>query len=128
MNINEAFPSKYLKASDLQDREVAVVIGRIEMETIGTDRRMLLYFNGKDKALVCNKTNATSIAKGYGQDTDNWIGKPIVLFSAYVDFKGESVEAIRIKLKKAGTAGAPVPPPQGNGNSTADLDDAVPFK
>jgi hypothetical protein len=123
MNINEAFPSKYLKASDLQDREVAVVIGRIEMETIGTDRRMLLYFNGKDKALVCNKTNATSIAKGYGQDTDNWIGKPIVLFTAHVDFKGESVEAIRVKLKPKTAA----PAPQGNGNGHADLNDEVPF-
>jgi hypothetical protein len=124
MNISEAFPSKYLKSSDLQDREVSVVIGRIEMETIGTDRRMLLYFNGKDKALVCNKTNATSIAKGYGQDTDNWIGKPIVLFPAYVDFKGESVEAIRVKLKPK--AAAPQPP-QSNGNSTAELSDEVPF-
>jgi hypothetical protein len=110
MNINEAFPSKYLKAADLQDREVAVVIGRVEMETIGTDRRMLLYFNGKDKALD-------------GQDTDNWVGKPIVLFPAHVDFKGESVEAIRIKIKKA----AAPQPPQSNGNSTAELDDAVPF-
>jgi hypothetical protein len=126
MNINEAFPSKYLKAADLQDREVAVVIGRVEMETIGTDRRMLLYFNGKDKALVCNKTNATSIAKGYGQDTDNWVGKPIVLFPAHVDFKGESVEAIRIKIKPRTQAAAPQPP-QSNGNGTAELDDAVPF-
>jgi hypothetical protein len=46
--------------------------------------------------------------------------KVLVQASIYVDFKGESVEAIRIKLK-------PKAAPQGNGNGTADLDDEVPF-
>jgi hypothetical protein len=124
MNIAEAFPSKFLKAADLDEQDMSVVIGRVEMETIGTDRRMLLYFNGKDKALVCNKTNANSIAKAYGTDTDGWIGKPIVLFPTHVDYKGESVEAIRIKISKKAAA---KPAPQGNGNGHADMNDEVPF-
>ena len=129
MNINDAFPSKYLKAADLQEREIPVVIGRIEMETLGTDRRMLIYFNGKEKALVCNITNAKNIAKGYGQNTDGWIGKTIVLFEAMVDFKGESVPAIRVKMPKVAAGKqlpkkVPEPEPEGDGS---DLDDDIPF-
>ena len=37
MNIGDAFPSKYLKASDLQGREVAVTISHVEMTEIDGD-------------------------------------------------------------------------------------------
>jgi hypothetical protein len=35
---------------------------------------------------------------GSGDDTDAWAGKQLVLFSALVDFRGDSVEAIRVKV------------------------------
>ena len=33
-NINDAFPSNYLKASDLQGREVIVTIDRVDFEPV----------------------------------------------------------------------------------------------
>ncbi len=49
--------------------------------------------------MVCNKTNANTITKLYGDDTDAWIGKPITLCAREVEFQGEMVLAIRVSLK-----------------------------
>jgi hypothetical protein len=88
MKISNAFPSKYLKASDLQDRNVHVVMARVELEDIGdAERKPVLHFQSKAKGLVLNKTNSRAITAAYGDDTENWEGKP--LFPAMVDFRGE---------------------------------------
>lgn len=100
MKVSDAFPSNYIKASDLNSRAVLAVMDRTEFEMIGEDRKMILYFQGKDKGLVCNKTNANTIASIYGDDTDDWAGREIVLFEAYVDFQGKSVPAVRVRAPK----------------------------
>jgi len=50
MDINAAFPSKYLKAADLQSKHVGVVIDGIQMEDLGDDSKPVLYFKGKQKS------------------------------------------------------------------------------
>lgn len=106
MNINDQFPSKYLKASDLNGGEVTVTIKDCIVENLGDDKRPVLYFAGKEKGVVLNKTNATNISDAYTPDTDEWVGKKVVLYTAYVDFQGRSMEAIRIRPAKAGAATA----------------------
>jgi hypothetical protein len=100
MNINDQFPSKFLKAADLDGKNILVTIKDCMVETIGEDKRPVLYFAGKDKGVVLNKTNATNISEAYGPDTDEWTGKKVVLYTAYVDFQGRSVESIRIRKPK----------------------------
>lgn len=107
MNINNAFPSNYLKASELQGRDVTVTMSNVVFETIGQDRKPVLYFAGTKKGMVLNKTNSNNISQLYGQETENWVGKKITLFPCMVDYQGKSVEAVRIR-------GAS--PTNGNGN------------
>ena len=106
MQIDQVFPSTYLKASDLQGREITVTIDRAEMEPIGQgdkkENKPILYFRGKEKGVVLNKTNSFAIADAYGKNTDDWIGQQVILFCAWVDFQGRSVEAIRIRVPKRG--------------------------
>jgi arabinogalactan endo-1,4-beta-galactosidase len=97
INVNDAFPSNYLKAADLQGRQVSVAMANVAYEKMGDDTKLVLYFAGKEKGLVLNKTNANNIAAIYGQDTDGWIGKSVVLVEALVDFQGRSVPAIRVR-------------------------------
>lgn len=108
MNIFDAFPSKYIKAADLQDRNIEVIMDHIMMEEIKDpkdpdDAKVLpvLYFQGVPKGMVLNKTNSKVIAAGYGKETDRWRDMPIVLFSAMVDAWGETVDAIRVRLPAA---------------------------
>ncbi len=96
--LSDIFPSRFLSAADLQGREAIATIDRVEIEKFDDDaQKPVVYFEGKTKGLVCNKTNAKSIALIAGDDTDNWPGKAIVLFSMMVDFKGQVVEAIRVR-------------------------------
>jgi len=111
-NVNNMFPSKWLRASDLQGKEPTVTIERMTMEDVeqGKDAQPVLHFAGKDKGLVLNKTNAMNVATIYGPETDAWIGKNIQLFTTFVDFQGRSVEAIRVKPVQPSSAPAPVAP------------------
>ena len=128
MKISAAFPSKYLKASDLQDRNVSVIMSHVELEDVGdAERKPVLFFDGKTKGLVVNKTNARVIAGAYGDDTDAWAGKQLVLFPAMVDFRGDSVEAIRVKVPPARQASPKPPIRQEAENPAAYLDDEIPF-
>lgn len=97
MELANIFPSKYIKAADLQGREATVTIDRAEIETLGDDRKLVLYFKGKEKGLVTNRTNADRIAHLYGSNTDSWIGRQIILFCDMVNFQGRVVEAIRVR-------------------------------
>ena len=117
VSISESFPSKYVKAADLKGQNVIVVIGHVTFERIGTndkDDKPVLYFQGKSKGMVLNKTNATNIAHLYGDDTDDWAGREIVLFPAMVDFQGKTVEAIRVRGVRAAdkSKGGLAPKPQ----------------
>ena len=62
----------------------------------GEVSKYIMAFEGKDKKLVLNKTNANLIAGQHGEETDNWIGKQIKLYEAQVDFGGRTVPAIRV--------------------------------
>lgn len=98
IKISQAFPSKYVKAADLGGKEVKLTIARVEMEDVGqNDVKPVVYFQGTDKGMVLNVTNGNNISHMYGDDSDGWIGKQIVLFTAYVDFQGRTVPAIRVK-------------------------------
>lgn len=101
MNINEAFPSKYLKASDLQGRRIEVIMADVKTEKLGDDFKPILYFKGKEKGVVLNKTNANAIIDAYGPETDEWFGKPIILFEAMVEFQGKRGPAIRVDVPRA---------------------------
>lgn len=106
MKVSQAFPSGFLKADDLQSKAVTVTIESVDLEEIGQGRdkseKLLIAFRGKEKKLVCNKTNAGTIAKLYGDDTDGWIGQKITLVPREVEFSGDMVWAIRVSLQKPG--------------------------
>lgn len=133
MNINDAFPSNYLKASDLGEAQPVVTIDRVEVEPVGRGKEMkpVVYFAGKQKGMVLNKTNSKKIMEIAGSaDTDDWHGVQVKLFATEVDFQGETVEAIRIKapVAKAGRrVPAPPPPVQEEPEFVAITDDEIPF-
>ena len=101
MKISESFPSKYLKASDLQNREVRLTMANVQMEKLGDDEKPVLYFKAKEKGLVLNKTNANTIGDAYGDDSEDWYDQPIILFSVMTDFQGKVGPAIRCRVPTA---------------------------
>lgn len=99
-NINDSFPSNYLKASDLKGSEVVVTIDRVAFEPVGRQKEMkaVVYFKGKEKGMVLNKTNATKVTALAGSAlTEDWDGIRIKLYPTETEFGGETVECIRVK-------------------------------
>jgi hypothetical protein len=114
MTVSEAFPSKFLKASDINGSEPTLVITSVVLEEVGQDRqeKMVAYFKGKQKGLVLNKTNSHALAGKFGDDTDGWTGKSVQLFSEPVYFQGRKTDGLRLR---------PVAP------AKQDLNDEIPF-
>lgn len=100
MKISELFPSKFLRADDLDGREAECAIDNVGAEDVAGDGndKPVLYFEGKDKGLVLNKTNSMEIASSYGDDTDKWSGKPVVLYPTKTQYQGKLVPCIRIRI------------------------------
>ncbi len=100
MRISQAFPSKYLRAEDLQGREFTLHIDYVEMADMEADgdQKPVIFFRNASKALTLNKTNAATIAEHYGDETDGWAGRPIIVFPARTDYRGKNVACIRVRV------------------------------
>jgi hypothetical protein len=117
--IDDFYPSKFLKAADLDGEDVHVTINEVGQDTFkeedGTQRlKPILYFREKEKPLILNKTNFTRIAESAGPDTDSWHGSALVLFPDKVSMRGKSIDTVKVR---------PAPKPK----AKAEFNDSVPF-
>lgn len=120
MNINKLFPSRFIKAEDLQGRHITLTIARVVMERVhgedGEEDKATVYFSEAKKGLLLNKTNAFAIGAMYGPETDAWTGKRIALYPTTVKAFGKMQPCIRIeepapvKVKTNGNGHAATPP------------------
>jgi len=125
VNINSAFPSKFLAAADLNDRAVNVTISGVKMEGVGQaqEQKPVVYFQGKKKGLVLNKTNTKRIIGLVGSaETKEWIGKGIQIFPTETEYQGETVDCIRVRAVKAETPADDAPAD----DFASDADDSQP--
>ncbi len=103
MHISEMFPSRFLSASDLpKGRTVEVDIEDVQMVAMddegGNTFKPAVSFVGKQKQLVLNRTNAEVLARVFGPDSDDWLGKKVFLFVDQTDFRGKRVDCLRLKV------------------------------
>lgn len=115
-NLNDMFPSKFLKAEDLRGkdgkgwREFKLTIFAIGLEGMGgedDEQKWVLHFTGAQKGLVLNRTNAQTIADSFGTDSDEWIGKEVVLFVTTVNTPNGQKPGIRVRIPAAESNGLP---------------------
>ena len=98
MDMNNVFPSKFLKASDLQGHKVKLTIASVEMDKFGDDDKPVMYFRDKEKGVVLNKTKAGILSSSFSPESDGWIGKEIFLYPTKVNFQGQMVDSIGIQV------------------------------
>jgi hypothetical protein len=128
--LSDVFPSKYIKASDLEEGDLTLTMDDIKQELVGqgqeATKRWVVTFDETTKSLVLNKTNAQSIAKLYGEDTDHWIGNQIILYLSETSFQGDMVPCIRVRSKPARRVPKVVTATQPPAPAAADDDDDNP--
>src|SRR5271166_3969643 len=101
-DLDAMYPSPNVKAADLDGRDVKVTISAVNIEEVGRERerKPVLYFEHTLKPLICNKTNARTIAKIHGSaNARDWVGKEITLYEATTtDPRGDVVACIRVRI------------------------------
>lgn len=125
--------SSWLKAEDLKGSKPVVVISNAEIRENTyqgeTKKQIVLSFEGKEKVLGLNFTNASKIAELTGSDNYlDWIGTAIKLYTDTTKLQdGRSVPCIRIFPELPDVAPAP-PPQQYSGSPIKEqYDDEPPF-
>jgi hypothetical protein len=102
MKTSEVFPSRWLKAEDLE-QDTTVTIRQVKLEKFEQqdkpeEQKPAAYFDEIDKALILNKTNWKTLVELTGEDeSDKWTGLRITLTIVDVSAFGDIVHAIRIK-------------------------------
>jgi hypothetical protein len=110
MKVSSAFPSEFLKSDDLGGIDGgamgkrAVIADLKPWEDQQGNRKISMGFVNSSKRLLLNKTNARTLAKAYGDETDEWVGKPVIIYVAMVQYMDEMVEGLRVRV--------PINPPQ----------------
>lgn len=106
--ISETFKGSkdWIKAENLGDEDVPVTISQAWIEEPRDDapegakpQVILRTKEFGDKKFGLNATNRKMMVKLLGDDTDEWVGKRITLYTTEVEFQGETMLGIRIRLK-----------------------------
>ena len=103
MKWNELYPGDYLQSISLLGHPVTTMILDVKKEMVEnkqnniSEEKVVLYLHNLPK-MVCNKTNAKRIAqKAMSNETDDWKGIVITLYSQQGTWFGEEGTAVRVK-------------------------------
>lgn len=84
MDVDMMFPSRFIKAADLQGKEVTVEIAGTNLDELdgdgGKKTKGIVSFVGKKKKWVLNRTNAMCLKAMFGRETDAWKGHKVTLY------------------------------------------------
>jgi hypothetical protein len=111
---NDMLESKYIQKTDLTQPTRLTVAG-CERKDIGQENkpefRWVVAFEGEWKPLILNRTNTDAFFDGLGEDSNDWIGKQIILFNDMsVEYQGKR-GGIRV-YQQMEVADAQAPPSQ----------------
>jgi hypothetical protein len=125
--VSGLYPDKWVSAGDLRGQSVLVTVESISVENVrqangGDEPRVILSFVGKQKRLICNKTQALALSKITGTDhfTD-WRGATIMLVAGLASNGRQTIGIFPAPTPTFGGQPAQAPDPE------PDPDPAIPF-
>ena len=130
MKISKIFPSKYVKAADLDGKTVTLTILKVTLEEMTThdnkkSNKPVVWFEKATKGFVINLTNALIIANLYGDETELWTGKRISIYPTRVKAFGQMQDCIRVREEVPATAKPVAQAPHVEENAGLDDDEDV---
>lgn len=96
MRITDVYPSRYLKASDL-DGATRARVTAVTTELFGDKKEPKFVFTltGQTKPFVCNVTSARTMEELTGSDdADDWVDTDVLLTPTKVSMNGKMVDSI----------------------------------
>ena len=123
---------KFAKKDDFDAGPKLLHILKVEMADVSVDPnereiKAVVHFMEEDaKPLVLNATNQGRLIDWYGDETDDWYKKPIVLFNDMEVTFGNTRGGIRVRLPKQAQQPAQ-PEPEVLGANGDNFEDDIPF-
>jgi hypothetical protein len=97
-NFDDFHSSRFLGATDLAGVAHVVQIERITSEQLQDGKvKPAIHFVGKQKALLCNKTNWGTLGAAFGKDLNSWIGRSIELFAMPCQGPNGMTQGVRVR-------------------------------
>lgn len=124
--VSEMIVSKFLRKEDFDEDRVLTIKG-VKLEDVGNqgEQRWVVHFREVDKGMVLNITSIRVLEGAYGDDSDGWIGKRVMVYvDPNVSFQGRVVGGLRLRAPKKAAA-APVPAPAAHAEFEDDT--SIPF-
>lgn len=122
---SEMITSKFLRKEDFDEDQVVTIkdVSLEEMQGSG-DTKWVLFFNEVQKGLVLNTTTIRVLEAAFGNDSDDWRGKRVMIYvDPNVSFQGRVVGGLRLRTPRKTGNGTPKPAPK----VEPDFNDEVPF-
>src|SRR5271155_5687708 len=123
--VSEMIQSKFLRKEDFEEDQVCTIrdVKLEEMQGNSSETRWVLFFKEQAKGMVLNTTTIRVLEASFGDDSDHWIGKRVMIYvDPNVSFQGRIVGGLRLRTPKKQN-GAPKPPPP---VADAEFNDDVP--
>jgi hypothetical protein len=109
MKISKMFPKRYATGEDLQGKTITLTIAKIAIEKMHPQpnapeaEKWVIYFMETKKGIILSRTLANQIAEVLGSDeTDEWLGKRIMIYPQPMTVAGRKVTAIRTRTALKG--------------------------
>lgn len=137
-HIDEMLAGRFLKKEDIPGPQLVTIASlkkdNVAMANDEPEFKWTMKFEEHDQPLVMNPTNIQLAADALGsKDTDDWIGKKIVLYvDKTVSMGGKLVGGLRLRARKDRVEPEPEPAPRKQATapvrgSMQDMDDDIPF-
>jgi hypothetical protein len=137
--LDEAFPSRFLKAADLGGKSRIVEIIAAEQEDLKDmqgkqQKKTVVYFRGMKKSLPLNKTNFEALIRITGEaDSNDWVSHSALIYPTTTEMAGKTVACIRFDEVPAKPAKKTAPPKaaaaeeEDEDAGDADFDEEIPY-
>lgn len=100
--ITKEYPSRFLKGTEVGDSRINLVIKDIKKEQVHNvktnkkEQTLVVYFEGKERGVALGKQRAHDLVAATGSDdTDNWKGKTVTLYTEKKNAFGKMQTIIR---------------------------------
>lgn len=105
MKASDFLGGDFIKGDDVKSGPKKVTITGVEVAKFDkngkTERKLQLVVDdaGDSKKVTLNATNLTAVQDAYGNETDEWEGKKVVLYhDPTVSYGGKRIGGLRIKV------------------------------
>jgi hypothetical protein len=95
MKAYEFETSKFLNAKSAGEYNgKTLTIYEVKSEIVREMKKMVIGFESVEKTLIVNKTNRTALTDAFGDETNDWYGRKVILHITRVTFDGQPTASI----------------------------------